>query len=75
MEALNGLPKKPEPHPIIQLVRKKVITIHQLSLRIEKSYGHTRNLVTGYANPDEGTLQIFDQLIGNFNGKNKKKTT
>ena len=73
MQDVNGLPRVPEPHPIIELTQQKVITIHQLSLRIGKSYGHTRNLIAGYAKPDEATLQIFDQLMEEFNGENKKK--
>ena len=47
---LKDLPAKPQPnHPIIKLVRIGTISIYQLSLRLNKSYSHTANLISGYA--------------------------
>jgi hypothetical protein len=47
---LKDLPAKPQPnHPIIKLVRSDSISIYQLSLRLNKSYSHTANLISGYA--------------------------
>ena len=47
---LQDLPAKPQPnHPIIKLVRSGTIGIYQLSLRLNKSYSHTANLISGYA--------------------------
>lgn len=63
MNALQQLPAKPEPHPIYDLVRKGKITIYQLSLRLNKSYSHTRNLISGFSEPTEETKQIFNQII------------
>ena len=41
---------KPQPnHPIIKLARSGTISIYQLSLRLNKSYSHTANLISGYA--------------------------
>ena len=47
---LKDLPAKPQPnHPIIKLIRSGTISIYQLSLRLNKSYSHTANLISGYA--------------------------
>jgi len=47
---LKDLPAKPQSnHPIIKLVRSGTISIYQLSLRIGKSYSHTANSISGYA--------------------------
>ena len=47
---LKYLPAKPQPnHPIIKLVRSGTISIYQLSLRLNKSYSHIANLISGYA--------------------------
>jgi len=47
---LQDLPTKPQPnHPMIELIRSGTISIYQLSLRLNKSYSHTANLISGYA--------------------------
>ena len=64
---LKDSPTKPQPnHPIIKLIRSGTISIYQLSLRLNKSYSHTANLISGYAEPTEETRKIFDDIIKNM---------
>jgi len=64
---LKDLPAKPQPnHPIIKLVRSGSISIYQLSLRLNKSYSHTANLISGYAYLTSETKKIFDDIIENL---------
>ena len=64
---LQDLPAKPQPnHPIIKLIRSGTISIYQLSLRLNKSYSHTANLISGYPDLTSETKQIVDDIIENL---------
>jgi len=64
---LQDLPTKPQPnHPIIKLIRSGSISIYQLSLRLNKSYSHTANLISGYAELTSEMKKIFDDIIENL---------
>lgn len=63
---LKDIPVKPKPHPIFQLVKQGSISIYQLSLRLDKSYSHTRNLIAGFSDPTPETKKILDDLFNNL---------
>ena len=46
---LQKYPTKTEQHRITQFIREGKVTIYQLSLWLHKSYSHTANLISGYA--------------------------
>lgn len=60
---IDDFPAKPEPHQIVSFIRNGKISLYQLSLRLNKSYSHTRNLVTGYSDLTEETRKIFDDIL------------
>jgi len=63
LDGLQKYPTKPQSHPIVELIRSGKISMYQLSLRLHKSYSHTCNLVSGYADLTSETKQIFDEII------------
>ena len=66
LDGLQKYPTRPEQHRITQFIREGKITIYQLSLRLHKSYSHTANLISGYAELTSETKQIFDDIIENL---------